>query len=330
MKIFVTGGAGYCGTVLSNLLVSNGHEVTVYDALFFGINRLDPKINVVQGDIRDSKLLEKTLPGHEMVVHLAAIANDASFELDDDLSTSINFDCFESLVKMSKKAKVKRFIYASSSSVYGISDEPEVTEEHPLVPLTLYNKFKGMCEPILLREGDANFETVVFRPATVFGSSPRMRFDLTVNILTNHAVANKIIRVFGGEQRRPNLHISDYALAVDSLLNADASLINGQIFNVGMANLTVSDIARKVRSIVAEISKINENEIKINFEASVDNRSYHINSDKIKHALGFVPKTSIEHGVAEMTSDLKSGKFPDSMEATHYYNVKQMLKLGIK
>ena len=156
------------------------------------------------------------------MLHLACISNDASFELDENLSTSINYDCFEPMVIAAKKAGVKRFVYCSSSSVYGVSDSPDVTEDHPLVPLTLYNKFKGMCEPLLWKHKADDFTGVVIRPATVCGYSPRTRLDLSVNILTNHAVNKGMITVFGGNQMRPNLHIEDMVDAYQLMLDGAA------------------------------------------------------------------------------------------------------------
>ena len=216
-KVLVTGGAGYCGSLLVPQLLAQGYKVTVYDIMFFGDDFLpkdNPNLKIVKGDIRDAKLLGETAKGHDAFVSLACISNDASFELDEELSTSINMDAFEPMVLAAKKAGVKRFVYASSSSVYGVSDKPDVTEDHPLVPLTLYNKYKGMCEPLLKKHTDDNFTGVIFRPATVCGYAPRQRFDLSVNILTNHAVNANKITVFGGSQMRPNLHVQDYCDAV--------------------------------------------------------------------------------------------------------------------
>ena len=164
---------------------------------------------------------------------MLGISNDASFELDENLSTSINMNAFEPMVFAAKNAGVKRFIYASSSSVYGVSKEKNVTEDHPLVPLTLYNKYKGLCEPILERYCDDTFTGVTFRPATVCGYSPRLRLDLSVNILTNHAINNNMIKVFGGDQLRPNLHIQDYCAAVEVLIEAPTEVINKNKYNVG-------------------------------------------------------------------------------------------------
>src|ERR1700722_8890183 len=199
-KVLVTGGAGYKGCVLVPKLLEAGHEVVVYDLMLFGAEGLPkhPRLAVIKADIRDIPAYTAALKGVQSVIHMACISNDPSFELDEGLSRTINFDCFEPMVIASKEAGVRRFIYISSSSVYGVSDAPEVTEEHPLVPLTDYNKYKGLCEPILLRYQSPDFTTLIVRPATVCGYSPRMRFDLTVNILTNHAVNRRVITVFGG------------------------------------------------------------------------------------------------------------------------------------
>src|SRR5690349_19247543 len=180
-NVLVTGGAGYVGHVLTPRLLAEGYHVTVYDRLYFGC-RLpnDRNLRVVQGDIRDRAQLAQTLAGQDAVLHLACISNDASFELDEKLSETINYDCFEPMVMAAKKAGVKRFVYCSSSSVYGVSDSPNVTEDHPLVPLTLYNKFKGMCEPLLWKHKSDDFTAIVIRPATLCGYAPRQRLDLSV------------------------------------------------------------------------------------------------------------------------------------------------------
>src|SRR3954468_23189423 len=198
-KVLVTGGAGYKGCVLVPKLLGAGYGVIVYDLMLFGSAGLPshPNLKVITGDIRDTQKYAEAVKGSDFVIHMACISNDPSFDLDPSLSRTINYECFEPLVLASKAAGVERFVYVSSSSVYGVSDAPEVTEEHPLVPLTDYNKYKGLCEPILLRHGSPDFVPVIMRPATVCGYSPRMRFDLTVNILTNHAVNRNLITVFG-------------------------------------------------------------------------------------------------------------------------------------
>ncbi|MGB8048088.1 MAG: SDR family oxidoreductase, partial [Pseudolabrys sp.] len=237
----VTGGAGYCGSLLVPQLLDQGYNVTVYDLMYFGDSffpKDHPRLVAVNGDIRDTAKLAAAMQGQEAVLSLACISNDASFELNERLSTTINLDAFEPMVIAAKKAGVKRFAYASSSSVYGVSDKPNVTEDHPLVPLTLYNKYKGMCEPLLLKHTDDKFVGVIFRPATVCGYAPRLRLDLSVNILTNHAITNNKITVFGGSQLRPNLHVQDYADLCKLLLTAPSEKIANQIFNCGYQNMT--------------------------------------------------------------------------------------------
>src|SRR5476651_24610 len=233
-SVLVTGGAGYCGSLLVPQLLKQGYKVTVYDTMFFGddfLPKSDPNLRIVKGDIRDIAYLATTTAGHDAFVSLACISNDASFELDEGLSTSVNMDAFEPMVVAAKKAGVKRFIYASSSSVYGVSDKPNVTEDHPLVPLTLYNKYKGMCEPLLFKDMDDNFTCVTIRPATVCGYAPRLRLDLSVNILTNHAINKGKITVFGGTQLRPNFHVRDCAELYVKTLEWPTEKIDGQIFN---------------------------------------------------------------------------------------------------
>ena len=228
-KVFVTGGCGFVGSLLIPELLKN-YIVTVYDCMYFGNSFMpvDEKLNLITGDIRDTKLLKESLKDHDYFIHLACISNDTSFELDEKLSTTVNLEAFEPMVIAAKESGIKRFIYASTSSVYGISKEKNVTEDHPLVPLTLYNKYKGMCEPILFKHTNDDFNGVIFRPATVCGYAPRLRLDLSVNILTTHAIVNNCIKVFGGEQLRPNLHIKDYCRVVELLLEADNKLIENE------------------------------------------------------------------------------------------------------
>jgi len=187
-----------------------------------------PQLEVFRGDIRDQDLLRRTIRGSDAVIHLACIANDPSFELNPALSRSINYDAFQPLVRISRESGVRRFVYASTCSVYGVSEADNVTEDHPLVPITDYNKYKGLCEPILLDYESPDFTPVIIRPATVCGYSPRQRLDLTVNILTNHAFHNRRITVFGGVQHRPNIHIADVVDLYTSLLEMDARLIGGR------------------------------------------------------------------------------------------------------
>ena len=244
-KIFITGGAGYVGSRIVPFFLKNDYEVCVYDTMYFGSEHIkDHKnLSLIEGDIRDVKKIENSCKGYDIFLHLACISNDSSFQLDENLSKTINFDAFEPMVISAKENGIKRFIYASTSSVYGVSKEKNVTEEHPLVPLTLNNKYKGLCEPILFKHTDQNFEGVIFRPATVCGFAPRQRLDLSVNILTNFAVNKGMIKVFGGKQLRPNLHVMDYSDAVQVLIESDSKKIENQIFNIGYQNLSILEIA---------------------------------------------------------------------------------------
>ncbi len=331
-KIFITGGAGYCGSSLVPKLLDKGYQVTVYDIMYFGQDFLpkdNPYLKIISGDIRDSKKIADSCKNHDVFVSLACISNDTSFDLDEDLSTSVNMDAFEPMVKAAKLSGIKRFIYASSSSVYGVSDKKDVKEDHPLVPLTLYNKYKGLCEPILKEHTDNNFDGVIFRPATVCGYAPRLRLDLSVNILTNFAVNKKKILVFGGKQLRPNLHIEDYCSAIECLINSPSDKIKDQTFNVGYQNLSIEEIANKVKNVVEDYFP-EFGSIDIDTTPSDDNRSYHINSDKIKEELGFKPKLTIEDAVRDLCQAFKNGKIPDSFEDDFYFNVKRLKRINAK
>lgn len=321
--VLVTGGAGYVGCVLVPKLLEAGYAVMAYDLMLFGSEGLPshPSLTVVQGDIRDTASFAATLRGMDSVIHLACISNDPSYELDPVLSKSINFDCFEPMVAACKSAGVKRFIYASSSSVYGVSEAPEVTEEFPLVPLTDYSKYKGLCEPILLRYQSPEFTTVILRPATVCGYSPRMRFDLTVNILTNHAVNKRRITVFGGGQKRANIHIDDLAELYVQLLELPPRLVAGETFNAGCENHPVATLAQIVRAVV-EQDMPGLAPIAIETTDTNDFRSYQICSNKIAERLGYVPKRSIEDAVRDLCRAFKAGKLPSSLEDERYINVK--------
>lgn len=329
-NVLVTGGAGYVGHVLVPRLLASGYQVTVYDTLYFGC-RLpnDRALRVVRGDIRDIAKLTQVLQGQDAVLHLACISNDASFDLDENLSTTINYDCFEPMVVAARDAGVKRFVYCSSSSVYGVSESPQVTEDHPLVPLTLYNKLKGMCEPLLWKHMADGFTCVVIRPATICGYSPRTRLDLSVNILTNHAVSKRIITVFGGTQMRPNLHIEDMVDAYELMLTAPHRKIHGETFNIGFQNHSISDLAEVVKKVVEE-EMPEQGKVTIVTTPSNDYRSYHVNSDKIGRALGFRPTRTIEDAVRDLTRAFGNHLLPDSFDDDQYYNVRTMKKINAR
>ena len=327
-RVLVTGGAGYVGSVLVPKLLDQGYHVTVLDLFIYGSEPLNgvrnnPNLVEVNGDIRDRALLERTLPGHDAVIHLACISNDPSFELDADLGKSINYDAFFGLVDISKDCGVSRFVYASSSSVYGIKDDDEVTENLALTPLTDYSKYKALCEEVLLQKREPGFTTVILRPATVCGYSPRLRLDLIVNILTNHAINNRQITVFGGQQMRPNIHIDDVTDLYVQSLEWPVELVDGQIFNAGYDNHRVVDLADLTKKIIGD-------DVAITSTPTDDLRSYHISSKKIKDQVGFVPVHSIEDAVGDLVTAYKGGRVPNSLTDSRYYNIKMMQSLRLK
>ena len=318
-KILITGGAGYVGCALSDYLCELGNEITVYDLMIYGDNvfKNKDKIKVIKGDIRDANKLDKSLRNQEVVIHLACISNDPSFEMNPKLGKSINMDAFEPLVKASIKNGINRFIYASSSSVYGIKKEKNVHEEMNLEPLTDYSKFKAECEKILFNFKSENFETVVIRPATVCGFSKRQRLDVIVNILTNLAYHKNEITVLGGNQLRPNIHIKDMLRSYELLINANKDLINGQIFNAGWENKSVNDIASDVRDAIGE-------GVKIIKKVSNDNRSYHISSEKIKNILNFKTSYTIKDAVIDLKTAFDKKILKDTLNNDLYFNIKRM------
>lgn len=331
-RILLTGGAGYIGSVLVPKLLAKGYSVRVLDLYIFGENLWNgnlylDRLEEVKGDIRNLDLVKRTLESCDAVIHLACISNDPSFELDPLLSRSINYDAFEPLVQLSKKAGVKRFIYASSSSAYGVSEAPHVTEDHPLAPLTDYSKYKSLCEPILLAEQSKDFTTVVVRPATVCGYAPRLRLDLVVNILTNHAYHKGNILVFGGTQMRPNIHIEDITDLYVQLLECEDQKIAGKTYNAGYENYTVLELAEMVQRVLNRKFPMRR-QLKIEIRPSDDHRSYHISSEKIKKELGFIPRYTIEHAVEDLVDAFESGKVPDAMTDSRYYNLEMMKRFA--
>ena len=327
--VLVTGGAGYVGSVLVPKLLQAGYYVKVLDLFIYGEHVLSsikghPRLEEIRGDLRDQSLLKKSLKGCKSVIHLACISNDPSFELNPDLGKSINYDSFSPLVDISIDSGVERFIFASSSSVYGIKEDEHVIEELPLEPLTDYSKYKALCEDILLNYHSLGFTPVIIRPATVCGYSPRLRLDLTVNILTNHAVNRGQITVFGGTQKRPNIHIDDITDLYVDLLSLSSHLISGKVWNVGYENHQVRQIAEIVKEVVGN------NDVSIVTTPTDDLRSYHISSEKIQQDLGFSPQYSIKRAVQDLVEAFQLGKISDPFENINYYNVKKMNTIQMK
>jgi nucleoside-diphosphate-sugar epimerase len=333
-NILVTGGAGYVGSVLVPRLLDAGHTVTVLDLYMYGHDVFPavdghPQLIQIKGDLRHPATVAKAVAGCDSVIHLACISNDPSFELNPDLGRSINFDAFRPLVRAAKHAGVKRFIYASSSSVYGVKEGVEVTEDLPLEPLTDYSKYKAMCEEVLEQEREPGFTTLTLRPATVCGYSPRQRLDVIVNILTNHAVVNRKVRVLGGAQLRPNIHIDDMVSVYELALAAPDNQIDGKIFNAGYDNLPVMELAEMVRRVVQQDNVLG-GPIDIEVHPTDDNRSYHVSSQKIARELGFKPTKTIEDAVRDLVAAFKDGRLQHTMDDSRYYNIKTMQTISLK
>ncbi len=318
MKICVTGGAGYVGSLLVPTLLNCGHDVTVLDWFLYGDSLSDdqfmrePWLIKVKGDIRHVDLGD----GVDAIIHLACISNDPSFELDPALGQSVNYDATVRLVQLAKAAGVSRFIFASSSSVYGVKpDGVDVTEDIPLEPMTEYSQYKAMGEVVVLEAQSKDFTATVVRPATLCGYAPRQRLDLIVNILTTQAVHKQVIPVFGGAQRRPNLHVKDMVRAYLAILDAPTDLVAGQVFNVGAENATVRELAERVQTICGGDLEVTPTD---------DPRSYMVNSDKIKRVLGFTPEHTIDDAITELRAALTDGRLPNALTDPIYYNIKQM------
>jgi len=326
-KVLVTGGAGYVGAVLIPKLLAAGYEINVLDLYLYGDDVFDgvkpnSALTEFKGDLRDLGVVQSALDGCDCVIHLACISNDPSFELNPALGKSINLDCFQPLVKAAKESGVKRFVYASSSSVYGVKNDPSVTEDLSLEPLTDYSKFKADCEAVLQQETGEDFVTCTIRPATVCGFSPRQRLDVIVNILTNHAVNNGRIKVFGGEQKRPNIHIEDMTDLYVQLLTEQDEKINGKIYNAGGKNHTVNELAEIVKQTVG-------GDLVVDVLPSDDLRSYHVCSDRLKRDIGWEPKLGIKEAVQDLMDAFDRGDLINSMEDSRYYNIRKMQEVHL-
>jgi len=323
-RILITGGAGYVGSPLVRKLLEQDYLVSVLDLFIYGEDVL-PKhknLKLIKGDIRDQSLLTSIFPGHDTVIHLACISNDPSFELNPDLGKSINLDAFKPLADISINSGIKRFIYASSSSVYGAKNEKNIHEEMLLEPTTDYSRYKVECEKILLEYNNKDFTIVVVRPATVCGYSPRQRLDLVVNILTNLAFHKREIKIFGGNQLRPNIHINDMVEAYLLLLKTPNEKINRKIFNIGFENQTVENLAKLVKEVIG-------NDVQLTKEPTNDNRSYHISSKKIQQELGFQTKFTVKDAINDLKDAFENKLFSHPLENENYFNVKKMQSIKL-
>ena len=313
MNILITGSCGFVGSSLVPYLLEKGHYIKSFDTEWFGKNLPDhPRLEHQKKDIRN--LGEADFNGIDSIIHLANIANDPGVELNTDLSWEVNVLASQQLAELAAKAKIETFIYASSGSVYGVKEEEQVTEELSLVPISVYNKTKMISERVLLSYSN-RMKVINVRPATVCGWSPRMRLDVSVNMLTFQALQNKKITVFGGNQVRPNIHIQDMIRVYEHFLTQAVNLDSGN-YNAGFENMSIIAIAELIASKVPSEIVVTE---------SNDPRSYRQNSDKL-FATGFVNNFSVQHAIEEIMKKYSCGEIDDRDE---YYTVKTMKNLGL-
>ena len=325
-NVLLIGGGGYVGTELQRHLISLGHNVRVYDAFWYSRGQWPKgsfpgshRIEYLKGDVRNLDLISASFKDINACIHLACISNDPSYELDPLLAYKVNFEAFQQLIPIINSSKVQRFVFASSSSVYGVKTEPNVTEELSLEPLTDYSKYKVECEKLLFENLNSAIIGTVLRPSTVCGHSRRQRFDLVVNILTLSALRDSLIRVDGGDQFRPNLHIKDMLESYSIVLQANPELIDREIFNVAGENLTVHEIAQKVKKVIGSSIKIEHLPVR-------DARSYRVSGEKIRKKLNFEPKHTVEDAISDISSSYKNGEYGDT-NSSEYYNLKRMKEL---
>ncbi len=312
MNILLTGGCGYVGTPLTQRLLAQGHRVTVVDLQWFGdFLPSHPELTVIREDVRHADRIP--MQGVDVVMHLANVANDPCADLDSKLNWEVNALATMQLVERAIAHGVPQFIYASSGSVYGVKDEPEVTEELSLVPISDYNKTKMISERVLLSYASRIAINIV-RPATICGYSPRMRLDLSVNMLTMQALTKGRITVFGGDQTRPNIHLRDMLRVYDHFL-ARGREVTG-IYNAGFENISILEIAQRVtRHVPAEVVVTPSN----------DPRSYRLSAQKLL-ATGFTPQHCVEDGILEVIAAYRDGRLRDEERC---YNIKTMRQLAI-
>ena len=328
-KILLTGGFGYVGSRLTPHLLNLGYHVRVIDLMLYTTAGLDAlkaepsfsqwsdRFEFLEGDIRDPETVEKAVAGIDTIIHLAAISNDPTGDIDEVLTRQVNFDAIGMLLAQAKASGVKRFINASSSSVFGIKVAPQVTEQLEPEPLTFYSKYKALAEWLVVAAASSDFCAVNIRPATICGYSPRQRFDLTVNKLTADAVRKRVITVHGGEQRRPNVGMTDMINLYGFLVEIEARKVNGRTFNFGFENLKVIEIARVIQSELADLN------VEIKVTDTLDKRDYHISSEKIVQELSYHSVSSIKQEVSNLRRMLDDGKFSD-IDAPEHYNMKFM------
>lgn len=310
-SILIVGGAGYLGSVLCRKLLERGYRVKVLDNLMYGDEGIkdlyeNDNFEFIKGDIRDIQTVMDSIKGVDAVIHLAAIVGDPASTINPEETIEINYLGTKMLAEVCKYNQINRFIFASTCSVYGSSHDPDefLNEDSPPNPVSLYAEMKLKSEEGLMDLIDENFSPTIFRMATLYGLSPRMRFDLVINLLTAKAAIDKKITIFGGEQWRPFLHVEDAAEAYIRCLEAPIDKIRGEIFNVGSneQNYTINEIGEMIKKFIPEAQIIRE-------EKNKDRRNYKVSFDKIEKILGFKPKYGVEDGIKQIYASIKEGKF---------------------
>jgi nucleoside-diphosphate-sugar epimerase len=317
-RVLVTGGAGFIGSILVDRLLQSGYKVIILDKLMFGVEPLkhflknpNPNLAIIVGDIQNEDDVQRALENADAVIHLAAIVGDPACAAASDLAVNVNFNATVRLADLCKKRKIQRFVFASTCSVYGVGKTEKLTEDAEVNPVSLYAETRLYGERGILSLADSTFSPVLLRLGTLFGLSPRMRFDIIINYLTQKAFREKQISIFGGDQWRPLLHVADAARAFQVAMESPLEEVSNQIFNVGSSNLQIKEIGRIIQENIpeAEVQHLDK------FE---DKRSYNVSFDKIQTALGYQAEISIESGIKEIAAALKDGTIADPQDKIYY------------
>jgi len=317
-RILVTGGAGYIGCILVNRLLRAGYKVVILDKLMFGVDPIKnfsknptPNLVIIIGDIQNEDDVRRALDNIDAVIHLAAIVGDPACAADSELAVKVNFNATVKLADMCKMKKISRFVFASTCSVYGMGKGEILDEESELKPVSLYAETRLYGERGIISLADKSFSPILLRLGTIFGLSPRMRFDIIINYLTQKSFKEKKILIFGGDQWRPLLHVEDAGRVFQLALEASLEKTGTQIFNVGYKNLQIKEIGALIQKALPETEVETIDKIE-------DKRSYHVSFEKIKKILNFKTEKTVEMGIMEIAQALQNGIISDPTDKKYY------------